>query len=324
MVKIDGPIQLDPISPHVAERTFARSRRRENLKDTPYARDPDLAYDRTRNNLLEGPAIAKAVTEATLPGPMKAVCELGISLPGNDKASKKFTRGSLPILNLDESIGTLPPRHRPAAIAEFKHAQQQYVAGLKVIGTGSKTCSPNEAASPCVASSERLQTHALIQIIASIKEEIAQPRKSFCRQSQTAVPTDSTFQEATSRSMIVLQEEAWKMASLGLSRPDPWVLSTSSACLGRGLQFSKRSATGYWRRSGKAYLWLCDIGGRFIQFIFARFFFSKNARSTSETDIVCTKLAKDLGSKDDTIRAYVKDAFEKDEELGTRPLSYQF
>ncbi|CCA76184.1 hypothetical protein PIIN_10177 [Serendipita indica DSM 11827] len=141
-------------------RTFATLKKKGKSKKTlPYARDPHLAYDRTRNNLLEGLKIAKAVTEATsFLGPMKAVCELGILFLETTKVRSDFALKAPPLARadcsmpkavdentsslkeihqrlsthigiLDESIGTLPSETRgPAAIAEFQHAQQQYVA----------------------------------------------------------------------------------------------------------------------------------------------------------------------------------------------------
>ena len=63
---------------------------RQGAPSPPYARDPDLAYDRTRNNLIEGLRVAKAASEiSSVLGPLKAVCELGILLLETTKVSAR-------------------------------------------------------------------------------------------------------------------------------------------------------------------------------------------------------------------------------------------
>ncbi|CCA77552.1 hypothetical protein PIIN_11529, partial [Serendipita indica DSM 11827] len=284
---------------------------------------------------------------------MKAVCELGILFLETTKVRSGFALKSPPLaradcsmpkavdentssLNevhqrlsahigiLDESIGTLPSETRgPAAIAEFQHAQQQYVAGLKVIRDRLKDMLAQRGSVSLRSILGKIADARIDpKIIASIKEEIAQLSKIFSvGNSQTAAPADSTFsQEATSRSMIVLQEEAWKMASLGPEQARPMGTQHQLCLPGTRtsvLQEIRNWATG--EDSEKPIFWLCDIGGTgkstvaytlchewdtSDHIVIARFFFSKNARSTSETDIVCTTLGNDLGSKDKTIRTY--------------------
>ncbi|CAG7853322.1 SubName: Full=Uncharacterized protein {ECO:0000313/EMBL:CCA73458.1} [Serendipita indica DSM 11827] len=314
-----------------------KDKSKKSTSSVPYAHDPDLAYDRTRNNLIEGLKVAKAVGEASsLLAPMKAVCELGILFLETTKAVDENTsslkqlqqRVSSHIEILQDGLKSLPSGTRgPAAITEFRHAQQEYIAGLNAIrdrlndmllrrGSGSVRSILGKIGDARIDPG----------IIASIKEDIFHQSRIFA--------------EATKRPMIDLQEEVWKMASLGPEQARP--MGTQHKLCLPGTRLSVLGEIRDWATSDdseKPVFWLCDIGGTgkstvaftlchewdaTDQLIITRFFFSKNARSTSETDIVCTTLGKDLGAKDDTIRKYVKEAFEQDEQLGTRPLAYQF
>ncbi|CAG7853320.1 SubName: Full=Related to NACHT/WD40 domain-containing protein-Laccaria bicolor {ECO:0000313/EMBL:CCA73460.1} [Serendipita indica DSM 11827] len=319
-------------------RTFTTLKKKEkSKKSVPYAHDPDLAYDRTRNNLIEGLKITKAVSEATsFLGPMKAVCELGILFLETTKVVDENTsslrelhqRLSAHIDILDDDLGTLPFGTRgPAAIAEFQHAQQRYVAGLKIIRDRLNDMLLQRVSGGVRSILGKIADARIDpRIIASIKEEITQYSQIFA--------------EATSRPMIDLQEEVWKLASLGPEQARPMGTQHKLCLPGTRMSILKEIrnwASGF--DTEKPMFWLCDVGGTGKStvaytlchewdtndhVIVARFFFSKNARSTSETDIVCTTLANDLGSKDNAIRKHVQSAFVKDKQLDARPLSYQF
>ena len=86
----------------------------------------------------------------------------------------------------------------------------------------------------------------------------------------------------------------------------------------------------FWLRdvagSGKSTvaLTMCEEWDDTPNFLVGRFFFSKNARNTSETDAFCSVVAEDIGSKSEEIMQKVQSAKQKDPHLIDRRLRHQF
>ncbi|CAG8485615.1 2439_t:CDS:10 [Acaulospora colombiana] len=89
----------------------------------------------------------------------------------------------------------------------------------------------------------------------------------------------------------------------------------------------------------KQLFWLCDIGGSGKSTVaytmsqewdeepnifLGRFFFSKNARDTSDIDTFCSTLARDLASKHSILSSIITDALQTDSLLTERDFTKQF
>jgi hypothetical protein len=93
------------------------------------------------------------------------------------------------------------------------------------------------------------------------------------------------------------------------------------------------------KQAGKRIFWLCDIGGSgkstvaytlsqewytMENTLLGRFFFSKNARDTANTDIFCSTIAKDLASKNPRMNIEIAEAFKSDTLMSERSFGEQF
>ncbi|PVF90883.1 hypothetical protein CPB86DRAFT_878796 [Serendipita vermifera] len=89
----------------------------------------------------------------------------------------------------------------------------------------------------------------------------------------------------------------------------------------------------------KRIFWICDIGGsgkstvaytmaqewnKGPDILLGRFFFSKNARDTSDTDTFCSTLARDLASKHPALHSTITDVLKVDSLLNERDFTEQF
>ncbi|PVF96841.1 WD40 repeat-like protein, partial [Serendipita vermifera] len=148
------------------------------------------------------------------------------------------------------------------------------------------------------------------------------------------------FEEATRIYQVTLQAEALKIAQLGPEKPRPLGIQHKS-CL-RGTREPILGEIREWAKDNmteKRIFWLCDIGGSgksTVAFTMAqewdnadntllgRFFFSKNARETEDTQSFCSIIARDLGSKHPEMNSAITKTFESDSLLSSRSFEVQF
>ncbi|PVF91743.1 WD40 repeat-like protein [Serendipita vermifera] len=149
-----------------------------------------------------------------------------------------------------------------------------------------------------------------------------------------------TFNEAAVVCQMNLQAEALKVARLGPEKPRP-MGTQHETCL-KGTREPILREIREWRSSkevDKRIFWLCDIGGsgkstvactmsqewrKTPDVLLGRFFFSKNARDTADTDIFCSTLARDLGSRHPEMSSMVANALKADSLLAEQDFTEQF
>ncbi|CAG7852866.1 Vegetative incompatibility protein HET-E-1, partial [Serendipita indica DSM 11827] len=291
--------------------------------NTP-SHDPDIAYQRTRDTLIEAVKLVKAGTEATsFLGPLKAVCEISLLFLEITRSVNENTKGlrilrdslELHIYILDEGYLQAVEDGRmdrmPTALKDFNNASRDYIVALK--GTLSKMDELKHGRDQGVKGFFRKITDAKIDTgnIAEYKQEILQATR--------------VFEDTTKLCQIQLQAEVWK----------------HKTCL-PGTRVPILQEIRQWRldsNADKRIFWLCDVGGsgkstvtltmceewdNTKDVLVGRFFFSKNARQTSETDDFCSVIAGDIGAQNETILEQIKMIKERDPHLLIRGLRHQF
>ncbi|CAG7855257.1 SubName: Full=Related to WD-40 repeat-containing protein-Laccaria bicolor {ECO:0000313/EMBL:CCA76483.1}, partial [Serendipita indica DSM 11827] len=306
--------------------------------NTP-SHDPDIAYQRTRDTLIEAVKLVKAGTEATsFLGPLKAVCEISLLFLEITRSVNENTKGlrilrdslELHIYILDEGYLQAVEDGRmdrmPTALKDFNNASRDYIVALK--GTLSKMDELKHGRDQGVKGFFRKITDAKIDTgnIAEYKQEILQATR--------------VFEDTTKLCQIQLQAEVWKVAQLGPEKPRP-MGTQHKTCL-PGTRVPILQEIRQWRldsNADKRIFWLCDVGGsgkstvtltmceewdNTKDVLVGRFFFSKNARQTSETDDFCSVIAGDIGAQNETILEQIKMIKERDPHLLIRGLRHQF
>ncbi|CCA76781.1 hypothetical protein PIIN_11899 [Serendipita indica DSM 11827] len=137
-----------------------------------------------------------------------------------------------------------------------------------------------------------------------------------------------------------LQAEVWKVARLEPEKPRP-MGTQHKTCL-PGTRVAILREIRQWRldpNADKRIFWLCDVGGSGKSTVtltmceewdntegvlVGRFFFSKNARQTSETDDFCPVIADDISGRNKMILKQIKTTKEEDPNLLRRGLRHQF
>ncbi|CAG7849681.1 Vegetative incompatibility protein HET-E-1, partial [Serendipita indica DSM 11827] len=137
-----------------------------------------------------------------------------------------------------------------------------------------------------------------------------------------------------------LQAEVWKVAQLEPEKPRP-MGTQHKTCL-PGTRVAILREIRQWRldpNADKRIFWLCDVGGsgkstvtltmceewdNTENVLVGRFFFSKNARQTSETDDFCSVIAGDIGGQNKTILKQIETIRKEDPNLLIRGLRHQF
>ncbi|CAG8694534.1 1288_t:CDS:2, partial [Acaulospora colombiana] len=148
------------------------------------------------------------------------------------------------------------------------------------------------------------------------------------------------FEETTAVCHMNIQAEALKTARLGPERPRP-MGTQHQACL-KGTREPILQEIRNWKNAQiveKRIFWLCDIAGsgkstvaytmsqewdEEPNILLGRFFFSKNARDTADTDSFCSILARDLASKDPELGSVITNALQTDSLLAERDFNKQF
>ena len=130
------------------------------------------------------------------------------------------------------------------------------------------------------------------------------------------------------------------MARLGPEKPRPMGIQHKTCLPGtRGPILNEARQWGQDPNVEERIFWLCDIGGsgkstvaltmceewdNTPNIVVGRFFFSKNARKTSETDAFCSVVAEDIASKSRVITEEIQKAKQMDAQLLERGIRYQF
>lgn len=297
----------------------------------------DISYERTRDGFIGGLKVVKAASETTsLLGPLKAVCEMSLlfletlrSINENTKGLKQLRDGLLEhvaILDTEYTKVTEDAQKGPMpnALKDFQHALKDYVDGLKEILVKIDELSRNRE-----KGLRGLQKFADARIepgtIADYKQQIEQCTR--------------TFEDKTKQCQMQLGIDGWKMTRLGPEKPRP-MGTQHKPCL-PGTREPILQEIRRWHldpNPDERVFWLCDEPGSGkstvaatmceewdnAQAVFGRFFFSKNARQTSETDAFCSVVAEDIGSKNEVVMECVRNAKQKDTQLLERGLRYQF
>ncbi|CAG7852082.1 Vegetative incompatibility protein HET-E-1 [Serendipita indica DSM 11827] len=306
--------------------------------NTP-SQDPDVAYQRTRDTLIEAVKLVNAGTEATsFLGPLKAVCEISLLFLETTRTVNENTKG-LKILrdSLEAHISILDEGYlqavedgrtdqMPEALKDFNNASRDYIGALK--GILAKIDELKHGRDQGVKGFLRKFTDSKIDIgnIADYKQEIAHATR--------------VFEDATKFCQIQLQAEVWKVAQLGPEKPRPMEIQHKTCLPGTRVQILQEIRQ--WRLdpiADKRIFWLCDVGGsgkstvtltmckewdNTKDVLAGRFFFSKNARQTSETDDFCSVFAEDIGARNKIILKQIKMIKEEDPHLLGRGLYHQF
>ncbi|PVF94732.1 WD40 repeat-like protein [Serendipita vermifera] len=295
-------------------------------------------YQKTRDSLIQATKVVKAVAgAASFLGPLKSTCELGILFLERTKAINESTEGLKALIRmlkshidiLEESWNSLQGKQTgplPTGQQDFIHALDEYIKGLKNTRERvSQELEERETGTKGLLkriSSSRIEPGVLV----AYRDEIAQHSK--------------TFNEATMVCEMNIQAEALKVAQLGSEKPRP-MGTQHEACL-KGTREPIMQEIREWRRGqvvDKRIFWLCDIGGsgkstvaytmsqewdEEPDILLGRFFFSKNARDTADTDALCSTLARDLASKHPQLSSTVTDALTVDSLLTERNFTKQF
>ncbi|CAG7851405.1 Vegetative incompatibility protein HET-E-1 [Serendipita indica DSM 11827] len=324
-----------------------RRKAKENQNPTPSnlsrantpTKDPDIAYQRTRDTLIEAVKLVKAGTEATsLLGPLKAVCEISLLFLETTRTINENTKG-LKILrdSLEAHISILDEGYlqavedgrmdkMPEALKDFNNASRDYIIALK--GILAKMDELKHGRDQGVKGFFRKFTDAKIDMgnIADYKQEIAEATR--------------VFEDTTKCCQIQLQAEVWKVAQLGPEKPRPMGTQHKTCLLGTRVRILEEIRQ--WRldpNADKRIFWLCDVGGsgkstvtltmceewdKAEGVLVGRFFFSKNSRQTSETDDFCPVISDDISGQNKMILKQIKTIKEEDPNLLRRGLRHQF
>ncbi|PVF91672.1 WD40 repeat-like protein [Serendipita vermifera] len=300
--------------------------------------NPDSQYRITRDNLLQATKVVKAVTEATsFLGPLKATCEMVILFLETTKAVNENTEGFKALAEMLKShIDTLEgswaalqekqTEALPVGQQDFIQALTDYIKGHK--GTLKKVNQVlNEREKGAKGLFKKISTSRIEPgVLATYREEIMKHSRAF--------------NEATVVCQMNVQAEALKVARLGPEKPRP-MGTQHETCL-KGTREPILQEIREWRYDkevDKRIFWLCDIGGSGKSTIaytmsqewdeescilLGRFFFSKNARDTADTDTVCSILARDLASKNPELISTIADILKIDSLLTERDFAKQF
>ncbi|PVF92582.1 WD40 repeat-like protein [Serendipita vermifera] len=289
--------------------------------------DSDSKYQTTRDNLIGATKVVKAVAEvASFLGPLKSTCELVILFLEKTKAINESTEG-LKALNsmLKSHIGTLEDSWHSLQEKQtdlYRLENKTLSRGLKnTLTKVDQALKEREKGAKGLfkkIESARIEPGAL----AAYRDEIIQHLK--------------TFDEATVVCQVNIQAEA----RLGPEKPRP-MGTQHDTCL-KGTRELILQEIREWRRAkevDKRIFWLCDIGGsgkstvaytmtqewdEEPDILLGRFFFSRNARDTSDTDTFCSTLARDLASKHPELSSTITDALKVDSLLTVRDFTKQF
>ncbi|CCA76483.1 related to WD-40 repeat-containing protein-Laccaria bicolor [Serendipita indica DSM 11827] len=311
----------------------------DSLRGNTSAHDPDIAYQRTRDTLIEVVKLVRAGTDATsFLGPLKAVCEISLLFLETTRTVNENTKG-LKILrdSLEAHISILDEGYlqavedermdqMPEALKDFNDAVRDYIATLK--GILARMNELKHSRDQGMNGFFRKITDSKMNTgnIAEYKQEILQATR--------------VFEDMTKLYQIQLQAEVWKVARLGPEKPRP-MGTQHKTCL-PGTRVSILQEVRHWRldpNADKRIFWLCDVGGSGKSTVtltmceewdnaegvlVGRFFFSKNARQTSETDDFCSVIAEDIGARNKAILKQIKVIKEEDPHLLIRGLRHQF
>ncbi|CAG7853500.1 SubName: Full=Uncharacterized protein {ECO:0000313/EMBL:CCA76781.1} [Serendipita indica DSM 11827] len=262
--------------------------------------------------------------------PLKAVSEISHLFFENHEY--KVLRDSLEahISILDEGyLQTVKDGHMdqmPDALKEFNDAWKHYIVTLRNILA--RMDGLNRSRDQGVKGSiEKIKgTKIDTRDIADYKQEILQATR-ICK-------------DAANFCQNQLQAEVWKVARLEPEKPRP-MGTQHKTCL-PGTRVAILQEIRQWRlepNADKCIFWLCDVGGsgkstvaltmckewdNTEDVLVGRFFFSKNARQTSETDDFCSVIAEDIGARNKIILKQIKMIKEEDPHLLIRELRYQF
>ncbi|PVF91789.1 WD40 repeat-like protein [Serendipita vermifera] len=305
---------------------------------TPEEFNSDSKYQTTRDNLIGATKVVKAVAEvASFLGPLKSTCELAILFLEKARAIKENTEGLKALASMLKShIDTLEgswhslqeKQTEPLSTGQqdFVQALNDYINGLK--NTLTKVDQAlNEREKGAKGLFKKIgSTRIEPGVLAVYRDEIMQYSK--------------TFNEATLVCQMNIQAEALKAARLGPEKPRP-MGTRHETCL-KGTREPILQEIREWRSAkevNKRIFWLCDIGGsgkstvaytmsqewhKTMDVLLGRFFFSKNARDTADTDILCSTLARDLSSKNPVIDSMITDTLKTDSLLVEQDFTEQF
>ncbi|CAG8627214.1 13256_t:CDS:2, partial [Acaulospora colombiana] len=280
-------------------------------------------YQKACDNLIGATKIVKALAEATsFLGPLKSTCEMTRLFLENSKAISESTEGLKALSkSLRSHIDTLEgswvklqekqTEALPTGQQDFIQALNDYIDGLK---------------------------NTLEKVDEAVKEKAAKAlfRKIYSARIEPGVLA-AYINDIEQYSKAF---EKPKTARLGPERPRP-MGTQHQACL-KGTREPILQEIRDWRRSKtveKRIFWLCDIGGsgkstvaytmsqewdEETDILLGRFFFSKNARDTTDTDSFCSTLARDLASKDPGLGDVITNAFQTDSLLTERDFLKQF
>ncbi|PVF96828.1 hypothetical protein CPB86DRAFT_761464 [Serendipita vermifera] len=295
-------------------------------------------YQKTCDSLIQATKVVKAIAGgASFLGPLKSTCELGILFLERAKAINESTEGFKALIRmlkshiaiLEDSWHSLQEKQTaPLSTGQqdFIQALDEYIKGLRnILEKVDQALKERETGPKGLLkriSSSRIEPG----VLAGYRDEIVQHSKSF--------------NEATMVCQMNIQAEALKVAQLGPEKPRP-IGTQHETCL-EGTREPILQEIRKWRSSkevGKRIFWLCDIGGsgkstvaytmslewrKTADLLLGRFFFSKNARETADTDILCSTLAKDLSSKHPGIGTMITDALNTDPLLTEQDFTEQF
>ncbi|PVF91598.1 WD40 repeat-like protein [Serendipita vermifera] len=305
---------------------------------TPEESSSKARYEKTRDTLIQATKVVKAIAgAASFLGPLKSTCELGILFLERTKAINESTEGlKALILMLNSHIAILEDswhslqekQTEPLSTGQrdFIVALEEYIKGLKnTLEKVEQALKERETGTKGLLkriSSSRIEPGVLV----AYRDEIAQHSK--------------TFDEATRVCQMSIQSEALKLAQLGSEKPRP-MGTQHETCL-KGTREPILQEIREWRSSkeiDKRIFWLCDIGGsgkstvaytmsqewrKTADVLLGRFFFSKNARDTADTDTLCSTLARDLASRDPEMSSMVTNALKADTLLAEQDFTEQF
>ncbi|PVF91788.1 hypothetical protein CPB86DRAFT_745178, partial [Serendipita vermifera] len=295
-------------------------------------------YQKTCDSLIQATKVVKSIAGgASFLGPLKSTCELGILFLERTKAINESTEGFKALIRmlkshiamLEDSWHSLQEKQiAPLSMGQqdFIQVLDEYIKGLSnTLEKVDQALKERETGTKGLLkriSSSRIEPG----VLAGYRDEIAQHSK--------------IFYEATMVCQMNIEAEALKIARLGSEKPRP-MGTQHEACL-KGTREPILKEIREWRRARsveKRIFWLCDIGGsgkstvaytmsqewhKAVDVLLGRFFFSKNARDTADTDILCSTLARDLSSKNRVMRTVITSALETDPLLTERELTEQF
>ncbi|CAG8652799.1 10011_t:CDS:2, partial [Acaulospora colombiana] len=279
-------------------------------------------YQTACDNLIGATKVVKAITEAaSFLGPLKSTCEVVILFLEKTKAVNENMEGLKTLANMLRSH--IDALERSWLVLQEKQdeplstGQQDFIQALNgyIKEKGAKGLFKKKGSS-------RIEPG----VLAAYREEIMQYSKAF--------------DEATVVCQMNIQAEALKAARLGPEKPRP-MGTQHEPCL-KGTREPILQEIREWRDAktiDTRIFWLCDIGGsgkstvaytmsqewhKSADILVGRFFFSKNARDTADTDIFCSTLSRDIASKHLEIGSTITDILKIDSLLTERDFNEQF